>query len=209
MSFRFTTLSRNARRGLIGLGGAGLLVAGTLGVTHAQAAPTATSTPAAASSTSTPLTPKARRQAVLQDAANILGIPESKLQNALQTAAKQVGPAKKPLLKRLTAHELQVAAKTLNETPKQLRQELKGESLTQVANAHNVAPSTVENAIVSDVDARIDKAVANGHLTSDRAATLKQRVQTMADKLMQHVFAGRAGATATPASTSTSTPAGS
>jgi uncharacterized protein (DUF433 family) len=59
-----------------------------------------------------------------------------------------------------------------------------GKSIADVAKDHNVDPKAVVDAIVHAADQKIDQAVSNGRLDSDRAATLKNKVETGATKLV-------------------------
>ncbi len=63
-----------------------------------------------------------------------------------------------------------------------------GTSIAEVAQAHNVAPSTVEAALVTAGDARVDKAAANHRLTADQAAKIKATLPAAVDKIVNHVF---------------------
>lgn len=172
-------LSKTLKRGLVVLGGCMLLAGASVGVINAQ---TASSTPVSSPGS----TAQQHHQAVLTQAAHILGIPESQLQQALQQARKDVGGGAlhQFRLAKVVRAELSVAANSLGETSQQLRQELKGNTLTAVANAHNVAPSTVSAAITGDVNAKIDAAVAAGKLNANQAAKLKAKVPNEVSTLM-------------------------
>ncbi|MCU1452268.1 MAG: hypothetical protein JWN46_414 [Acidimicrobiales bacterium] len=78
-----------------------------------------------------------------------------------------------------------VAAKAIGITPAQLRAGLKaGHSIADQANAKHVAPKSVADAIVAAATKRIDAAVTAGKLTPERAARLKKRLPTMADRIV-------------------------
>jgi hypothetical protein len=79
---------------------------------------------------------------------------------------------------------LDAVAQALNITPDQLRQELPGKTLTQVAEAHNVAASTVADALKNAITARIDQAVANNRMTADQANQVKQNLDQRINNLM-------------------------
>ena len=111
----------------------------------------------------------------------------SKLMDAQLGAARQgkSGPQGRPLLMVGASEAYQAAAQALGMTPQDLKTELgKGQSLRQIAQARNVDPATVQQAMVTALNARLDQAVTNGKLTSDQAAKAKDRVAQMAQKLM-------------------------
>jgi hypothetical protein len=77
------------------------------------------------------------------------------------------------------------AATALGMTPQDLAAEVRGgKTLRQIAQAKNVDPAKVQQAIVDAANAQIDKAVADGKLTSERATQAKTRVAEMAARLM-------------------------
>jgi hypothetical protein len=101
----------------------------------------------------------------------------------------------------LRAGATAVAAKTIGLTPQALRAaEASGQSVGAVATAHNVTPSTVVTALVTAGDARIDKAVANHHLTAARAAKMKARVPTVAQRFVDRTRGAKQPAAGTTAS---------
>jgi hypothetical protein len=76
---------------------------------------------------------------------------------------------------------LQTAADALGMTPPELRDALADAgSLQAVADAQGVAYDTVKTAILGDVQARLDEAVADG-LDQDRADTMLEKVTTWLD----------------------------
>jgi hypothetical protein len=78
---------------------------------------------------------------------------------------------------------LVIAAKAIGITPKVLLGDLKAhQSIAQVATAKGVAPSKVVAALVSAGDARIDKALKAGRISSAQAAKLKARLAAAATK---------------------------
>jgi transposase-like protein len=96
----------------------------------------------------------------------------------------------------LVAGAVVVSAKTIGITPLVLHQALiSGQSVAQVATAHGVSPTTVVHALVTAGNARIDKAVANHHLSADRAAKLKARLP----KAAQHFVDATRNGAKTPA----------
>ena len=80
---------------------------------------------------------------------------------------------------------LDAAAQALGLQPKDLMDQLRqGQTLRQIAQAKHVDPATVQSAIVNAEKAEIDKAVAAGRLTAEQATRAKQRVEQMAQQLM-------------------------
>ncbi len=76
-----------------------------------------------------------------------------------------------------------VSAKAIGITPKALAADLKGgQSIAEVASTKGVSAQTVIAALVKAGSARIDKALANGKITSAQAAKLKARLLTAATK---------------------------
>lgn len=77
------------------------------------------------------------------------------------------------------------AAETIGITDDQLRDGLKdGQTVGQVAEANGVAPQTVIDALVADGNARIDQAVADGHLDPAKAAEAKTKLAERVTKLV-------------------------
>jgi uncharacterized protein (DUF433 family) len=117
----------------------------------------------------------------------------AKLQQLVATnAPKLVNATPKQLARhQLVADAINISAKTIGVTPQALRQALaSGQSVAQVATAHNVSPTTVVNALVSAGNARIDQAVANHHLSADRAAKLKARLPKLAQRFVDATHDG-------------------
>lgn len=78
-----------------------------------------------------------------------------------------------------------LAAKSLQLTPKQLVTELKQDhTLSAVASAHQVPANTLEQDILSTLDARVQKAVSNGHLSAKRAGAIEKRDQILIARWM-------------------------
>jgi hypothetical protein len=81
------------------------------------------------------------------------------------------------LIQRVRQHEVQVAAGVIGVSPQELRADLKaGQSVADVANTKGVPVDKVTTAIVNDVSSRLDTAVTNHKLGTDRAATLKDKL---------------------------------
>jgi hypothetical protein len=95
------------------------------------------------------------------------------------------GTSAHPALRKLRQHELGVAASTIGVSPSELRTDVKnGQSISDVATAKGVPVDDVVNAIVKDVDARIDKAVTNGKLTQAQATTIEGKLPARVTKIV-------------------------
>jgi hypothetical protein len=80
-------------------------------------------------------------------------------------------------IRRLLRGAAGVVTKTIGIDRPTLRQDLRnGQTIAQIATANNVDPQTVIDALVQAADKRIDTAVANGRLTPERAAKIKDRL---------------------------------
>jgi hypothetical protein len=95
---------------------------------------------------------------------------------------------------------MQTAAQTVGVDLKTLRTDVKsGHTIAAVATQHHVAPATVVHAIVTRLDGAIDKAVSSHRASAAQAAKLKQRVPTLANRLVNDTGAlaghGRRGRT--------------
>jgi hypothetical protein len=158
---------------LIAGAAAAVLLAATIGFSYAQSAPTK----------------EQEHRAVIDVAAVKLGIDGDALAQALKDARKDLAVKHGLQLGKLVRDELTVAAKALGlADAKALRKELAGSTLTAVAQKHNVAPTTVANAIKADIDAKIDALVTAGKLKADRAAELKTKAHSRVDALMTREF---------------------
>ena len=123
----------------------------------------------------------------------------SKLMDARLGAAHQgqPGPKGRPLVMAGVREAYEAAARALGMTPQDLKTALgKGQSLRQIAQAKNVDPATVQQAMITALNTRIDQAVTNGKLTQNQATQAKERVAQMAQKLMdaqpgQHLKQGQ------------------
>jgi hypothetical protein len=91
---------------------------------------------------------------------------------------------------RARAHRLGPVTKYLDITPQELRSELRaGKSLAQIATAHGKTLDGLVDAVVAPAKARLDRAVANGHLTRQRADELLGRLTDAVEKAVQRVRA--------------------
>jgi transposase-like protein len=99
---------------------------------------------------------------------------------------KVVNANPEQLVRRRALHAaVAVSAKTIGVSVEDLRDAIKsGQSVAEVATAHNVDPTTVVNAIVAAGTARIDKAVANHHLSEEQAAKLKASLPERAQRFV-------------------------
>jgi uncharacterized coiled-coil protein SlyX len=80
-------------------------------------------------------------------------------------------------------------ASYLGLTPAQLRQQLgSGKTLAQIAVAQGKTVDGLENAVYADVQAHLDRAVANGRLTKAQEQTLLARLKSRLDDLVNHAF---------------------
>ena len=92
---------------------------------------------------------------------------------------------------RARVHRFGTVAKYLGLTPPELHTELRsGKSLAQIATAHGKTVDGLVDAIVAPAKARLDKAVANGRLTRQRADELLARLTDVVEKAVQRVHAG-------------------
>ena len=85
-------------------------------------------------------------------------------------------------------HRLGPVTKYLEITPQELRSELRaGTSLAQIATAHGKTADGLVDAIVAPARARLDRAVANGRLTRQRADELLGRLTDAVEQAVQRV----------------------
>ena len=117
--------------------------------------------------------------------------------NAATTAAQQAvtqdAPAGHGWL-RHHRHELRKeaateVAKDLGISVDTLKTDLKaGQSVAQIAESKGIAPSTVINDLVKQVDARVEKAVTNDVITPDFAKKVEAKVPAVVTKAVNHHF---------------------
>jgi ribosomal protein S20 len=89
------------------------------------------------------------------------------------------------------SHRLGPIARYLGMSPRELRSELRsGKSLAQIATAHGKTLDGLVDAIVARAKERLDKAVANGHLTRQRADEILARLTEAVEKAVQRVRSG-------------------
>ncbi|HET7369110.1 MAG TPA: hypothetical protein VFI83_12160 [Gaiella sp.] len=88
------------------------------------------------------------------------------------------------------AHRLGPIARYLGITPQELHTELRsGKSLAQVATAHGKTVEGLVDAITAKAKERLDKAVASGRLTRQRADEILARLTDAVEKAIQRVHA--------------------
>lgn len=125
-------------------------------------------------------------------AAGVASAADGSAGSAGNPAATALG-ARHPLLRRAVVG---IVSKTLGVTRLQLRNALRsGKSISEYATSLGKDPQTVVDALVKAADARIDKAVSNGRITSQRADTLKAKVPGWVNQVVDHHFGQHAPAT--------------
>jgi uncharacterized protein YidB (DUF937 family) len=88
-------------------------------------------------------------------------------------------------------HTMQLTADTIGISTDELKSELKsGKSIADVATANGVDPQTVINAIVDDINTRVDQAVADGKLDQAKGDKIKDRAPEVVARVVNHVFEG-------------------
>src|SRR4051812_40617197 len=115
-----------------------------------------------------------------QENAVIQGLKDAHQANA----ANRPDRARAPRV-RILEGMLTVSADKIGVSVDDLKTALKaGQSVADVATAHNVAPADVQQAIVDAGSTKIDQAVTDGKVPSDKAATMKARLPEMAGKFV-------------------------
>jgi uncharacterized protein YidB (DUF937 family) len=85
-------------------------------------------------------------------------------------------------------HTAQLTADTIGISTDDLKSELKsGKSIADVATERGVDPQTVITAIVNDINARVDQAVADGKLDQTQADQIKERAPEVVTRVVNHV----------------------
>jgi uncharacterized coiled-coil protein SlyX len=80
-------------------------------------------------------------------------------------------------------------ASYLGLTPAQLREQLRaGKTLAEIAVAQGKTVAGLEDAIYADVQAHLDRAVANGRLTTAQEQTVLSRLKARLDDIVNHAF---------------------
>lgn len=89
---------------------------------------------------------------------------------------------------------VKTSAEAIGITTKELAAELKaGRSIAEVAQAEGVDVAKVTDALVAKGTARIDRAVADGKITPERAAKAKARLPKAADRIVNFHKGDRRG----------------
>jgi polyhydroxyalkanoate synthesis regulator phasin len=102
---------------------------------------------------------------------------EDKIIAALKEAAPDPGPGFGRRHPRILKAAVETAAKALDMSTDDLKAELKaGKSVADVAADKGVALDTVTQALTDAANTAIDKAVADGMLSADRAAEIKAKL---------------------------------
>ena len=88
---------------------------------------------------------------------------------------------------------LDLAAATIGISESELVEAVRdGQSVAEVAEANGVEAETVIEALVAEINARVDEAVASGNLDSDRAAEIKvEAVRRITDFVNGELRRGR------------------
>jgi hypothetical protein len=85
--------------------------------------------------------------------------------------------------------EMKAIADFLGMTPQELGQELRsGKSLAQVAQAKGKSRDELKAFLVNQAKTRLDKAVADGKLTRERADAMLKRFEQQVDQLIDRIF---------------------
>ena len=101
------------------------------------------------------------------------------------------GARRHPLRHKLAKAVVKDAADTIGIPAKDLLEALKGgQSIAQVAAAHGIDPQAVIDDLTADATARIDQAVADGKLTAERAATMKEKLPERVTTIVNRHFDG-------------------
>jgi hypothetical protein len=80
-------------------------------------------------------------------------------------------------------------------TGEELRSYLKGGgTVAQWATDHGSSPQAVIDALVNAANARVDQAVVNGRISQARADTIKAKIPTLAEKLVNRTWGQHAQA---------------
>lgn len=90
---------------------------------------------------------------------------------------------------------IKVVTDTLGVSRDQLRDALKGgQTISQYATSLGKDPQAVVDALTKAANTRLDKLVADGKITQQRADTIKSKLPQRIDKLMNHQFGQHARA---------------
>ncbi len=111
---------------------------------------------------------------------------QRRMRSSSQTRSMSGQPGDgRQMLQRLAGMELDVAATTIGVAPDVLRSAVNnGRSISAVAADAGVPSDLVVDAVVRDANAKVDRAVADGRMASDRASMLRNRLPNWAEKLV-------------------------
>jgi hypothetical protein len=105
----------------------------------------------------------------------------------------------------LRRHGLRIAtraaAEAIGVTVTELRDAVRiGTTVAAVAESKGVNPDDVEQAIVIALTEAVDRAAAEGRVTEERAAKIKERIPTFAQRYVDHEWKARPEAATQPTS---------
>jgi len=104
------------------------------------------------------------------------------------------------MLQRLASIELDVAATAIGVAPDVLRRAVDdGRSISALAADAGVPPDRVVDAVLRDANTKVDRAIADGRITPDRASTLRNRLPNWTEQLVRQTPTMLAGAASPPA----------
>ena len=130
-----------------------------------------------------------RYQQYVEAVAKRVDVDPDRLKQAMAEARQEVGWSKPGGHGRLGG--LRVAAQLLNMDAGDLRRELANRSMAEVAKSRGVDPNTIADAWWKAAEERIDRAVAAGWLSAERAREMKQRLGSRIDERMNKTWPAR------------------
>jgi hypothetical protein len=93
----------------------------------------------------------------------------------------------------------EAAATAIGVTTDELKAAVKGGStIAEFAQSKDVSVDTVTQAIVASLSDKLDQAVANGKVTAERAAKVKERLPKLADRFVNREFGQRGASQPAP-----------
>ena len=94
-------------------------------------------------------------------------------------------------LRAILGNLLEDSAKIIAISVDDLKKELPGKSVAQVAEKHGVSRNTLVAKLTADVNAAIDKALAEGKITQEQAEKAKAKAPEAINRFVDHVFKER------------------
>jgi len=168
----------------IGVGGLAVAAVNPLGVAGAQEPPT-TSTPGPGGGTGAHDGPLERALDGLVADKTLTQEQADKVIEATKAEAKKGWEEHKEKAEARRAATMKVVADALGTTPDKVKAALKdGKSIAAQAEAAGVDRATVDKALTDHLNAGIDKAVADGKLTEERAEKAKEHVDDAVDRII-------------------------